>query len=93
MEDFVDSQLYKRTTWLNKNIDFSFGSSITEYDMKSAGLSLIKEFKMLPDDEIQKLEALNKHIWTDPNKKLYGDCNAPEKVINVIIYSRKNNIY
>ena len=23
MEDFVDSQLYKRTTWLNKNIDFS----------------------------------------------------------------------
>lgn len=60
MEDFVDSQLYKRTTWLNKNIDFSFGSSIIEYDMKSAGLSLIKEFKMLPDDEIQKLEALNK---------------------------------
>ena len=50
MEDFVDSQLYKRTTWLNKNIDFSFGSSITEYDMKSAVLSLIKEFKMLPDD-------------------------------------------
>lgn len=60
MDEFVDSKLYERTTWLNKNIDFSFGSSIREYDMKSAGLSLIKEFNLLSNEDINKLESMNK---------------------------------
>lgn len=56
----IDESLYKRTLWMNKNIDFIFGANIVEYDMKSAGLSLIKEFKLLPSDEITMLDKMDK---------------------------------
>lgn len=39
------------------------------------------------------LEALDRHVWTNPQNKLYGDKNGPEKAINVTIFSLKYNIY
>ena len=50
------------TTWLNPDIDYLFNEEITEYDMKDAGFSLIKEFKLLPTQKIQELEAMGKGI-------------------------------
>ena len=35
--------------------------------------------------------VLNKRVWTDPKHPLYNDVNAPEKCINVAIYSQKIN--
>jgi hypothetical protein len=53
-------ELWERTTWLNKDIDYLFGNRITEYDMKSAGLSLSKKFKLLPESTIRDLESVSK---------------------------------
>ena len=53
-------ELWERTSWLNKNIDFLFGDSIVEYDMKSAGLSLSKKYKLLDDKTIKSLEHMDK---------------------------------
>ena len=55
------SELYKRTMYLNKNIEFIFGKEIIEYDIKSAGFNIIKKFKFLPEDKIRWLESLEKH--------------------------------
>ena len=53
-------ELWERTSWLNKNIDFLFGEKIVEYDMKSAGLSLSKKYKLLDDKTIRSLENMDK---------------------------------
>lgn len=55
------SDLYKRTNYLNKEIEFIFGNDIHEYDIKSAGFNIIKKFKFLPDEQIQWLEGLERH--------------------------------
>jgi hypothetical protein len=53
-------ELYRRTSWINKNIDFVFGLSIIEYDIKSAGPSLCKEFKLLPKEVLDELDLMEK---------------------------------
>ena len=42
----LKSKLYERTLYLNKEIDYLFNCEIREYDLKSAGLNLIKYFKL-----------------------------------------------
>lgn len=55
-----EERLWEKTIWLNSDIDFIFGANIVEYDMKSAGLSLIKEFKLLDDNTISELDKMTK---------------------------------
>lgn len=55
-----EKHLWEKTIWLNTDIDFIFGARIVEYDMKSAGLSLIKEFKLLDQNTIDELEKMTK---------------------------------
>lgn len=55
-----EKELWQKSIWLNTDIDFIFGAKIVEYDMKSAGLSLIKEFKLLDDFTIEELEKMDK---------------------------------
>ena len=50
----------KQTTWMNPNIEYLFDESIIEYDISDAGFSLIKEFKLLPEEEIRRLSHLEK---------------------------------
>lgn len=50
--------LYERDTWLNPDLEYLFGSKIIEYDMKSAGLSLSKEYKLLPDNILADLSTI-----------------------------------
>lgn len=51
-----------KQTWLNPNIEYIFNQEIIEYDMRDAGYSIIKEFKLLPDAEIQRLGTLPKGL-------------------------------
>lgn len=49
-----------KSTWLNPSIEYLFDEEIIEYDIGDAGFSLIKSFKLLPPNEISRLEALGK---------------------------------
>ena len=51
-----------KTTWLNPNIEYLFDSEIIEYDMSDAGFSLVKEFHLLSDDEIERLTLMGKGV-------------------------------
>ena len=62
-----EERLWEKTIWLNSDIDFIFGANIVEYDMKSAGLSLIKEFKLLDKNTINELDKMTKDA---KNKKI-----------------------
>ena len=52
--------ILKRSNWTTP-VDFMI-SDIIEYDMKRAGLSIIKENHLLPDDEIIRLEKKEKRV-------------------------------
>lgn len=54
------SEIYKRHFYLNKDILQKVNEEIIEYDMKSAGLSIIKSGKLLDDRMISLLEILPK---------------------------------
>lgn len=49
-----------KSTWLNPDIEYLFNNEIIEYDIRDAGFSLIKQFKLLPDDKIRELTSLDK---------------------------------
>lgn len=53
--------LWDKDVYNNMNILYLFNHYITEYDMRSAGFSLIKEFKLLPEKDIEYLGKLKKH--------------------------------
>lgn len=59
--------IWEKDLWVNPNIPYLFNREIIEYDMKSAGLSLIREYKLLPDKQIEKLLKLGKQ---DLNRKI-----------------------
>lgn len=54
------SDLYKRDFYQNKDIDFLINKRIIEYDIKSANTSLCRYYKLLPEETIQRIEALPK---------------------------------
>jgi hypothetical protein len=56
----MSDKLYEKDLYINPNIPFIFNTHIYEYDMKEAGFSLIKQFKLLDKDNIVKLEAIGK---------------------------------
>ena len=57
-------KLWKRDTFINENIPFTFNTDIIEYDMKEAGFSLSKDFKLLDKHTIQRLEKISKERRT-----------------------------
>ena len=57
--------ILQRDNWTT-NVDFII-SDIYEYDMRRAGLSIIKEKGLLPEEDIKKLESMEKlHANTFP---------------------------
>lgn len=54
------SKLYERHNYTNKSIDYLVGDEIIEYDIKSAGMNLCKQFGLLSEDKINLLESLSK---------------------------------
>ena len=55
------SELYKRDTYLNKDIPYLFGKNIYEYDIHHAGISITREFSLLPEESIDKIEQKAKN--------------------------------
>ena len=49
-----------KSIWYNPNIEYLFNNEIIEYDLKDAGFNIIKEYKLLPVSEINRLESLGK---------------------------------
>lgn len=56
----MDSQLYKKHSYLNKNVRFLVSTEITEYDISQAGYSLCKQYNLLPKSKMDTLESLSK---------------------------------
>ena len=56
----LQSKLYKRDFYTNKDYEFIIGKRIIEYDMKSANLNLCRYYKLLPEEELSKIECMNK---------------------------------
>lgn len=52
--------LYNKHNYLNKNIDYIISKEIIEYDIKSAGFNIIKRYRLLPEEDINNLELLDK---------------------------------
>lgn len=74
--------LYERHNYLNKSIDYLISTEIIEYDMVSAGLNICKEFKLLPEKDIEELSQLPKNVRVvrlgllqKQNKNLVRDMN------------------
>ena len=57
-------EIAKKTSYLNSDILYLKNTSIVEWDIKSAGLSVLKFKKCLPSDEIERLSNLDKHTRT-----------------------------
>lgn len=51
-----------KTVWFNPNLEYLFDVELIEYDMHDAGYSLIKEFQLLPQEEMLKLDIMTKGI-------------------------------
>ena len=64
----MSSSLYTKGLYLNKEIDYVLNCEIREYDLKSAGLSIIKQFNLLPQKTIDQLEKMDK----EPRNKEIG---------------------
>ena len=57
-------KIAEQTNYLNKSIEYLKNVTITEYDIKSAGFSVLKFLKLLPDETLQKWEKLDKQTRT-----------------------------
>lgn len=55
------NMLYKKHNYKDQNVTFLFSQEIYEYDIKSAGLNLIKKYKLLDKDKIKELENMPKN--------------------------------
>lgn len=50
-----------KTTYLNPNIEYLFDNEIIEYDIRDAGFSIIKYYKLLSPEQIKTLANLEKN--------------------------------
>lgn len=56
----MSKSIWERHYYRNRDIGFLVNDEIIEYDIKSAGLNLAKEFKYLDENIIHKLESMDK---------------------------------
>ena len=54
------STLYERDLYTNKEYDYLISKRIIEYDIKSANVNLCRYYKLLPDEELDKIEVMSK---------------------------------
>lgn len=56
----LNSELYKRDLYTNKNINILINKKIVEFDLKSANTSLCREYSLIPKDEIDDIANMSK---------------------------------
>lgn len=81
----LKTDLYKRTSYLNKNIEYLFNCEIREYDLKSADMSLMKQFKLVSADTIASLEKMDK----DSRHKRTGMMQKDKKLAKALVEAFK----
>lgn len=54
------SDLYKKSTYINHTIQYLFNYGIFEYDLKDAGFNIIRELELLSKSKIKDLESMSK---------------------------------
>jgi hypothetical protein len=84
-------QLVENTNYINKDIEYLKNVNIIEYDIKSAGFTTLKYKKLLPSDEIAKLEKmsnLDRNIYIGKQIKKFP--HIGEELINTLIDVRKD---
>ena len=82
--------VWERHYYTNREIGMITNSEIIEYDIKSAGLSLAKEYGYIDEDIIQKLEAMDKatrNIRMGLMKKKYEQLSKNEN--QALVEARK----
>lgn len=86
----MTKQLWERHNYTNHEIEILINSEIVEYDIKSAGLSLAKEYKYLSEKTIEKLEKMNK---ADRNRRMgilkISDKQLSKNENNALVEARK----
>lgn len=68
----LQHELWKKTGYLNKDIDYLFNCEIREYDLKAADMSLMKQFKLVSAETIASLEKMDnqaRHVRTGMMQK------------------------
>jgi len=83
--------LVEKTNYLNKEILYLKNTSITEFDIKSAGFTTIKVKKLLSEEVISDLEKMSKDqrsIYI--GKQILKYPNIGEELINTLIDVRKD---
>lgn len=87
------SQLYLKDTYLNRNIEILSNTIIVEFDLKSANTSLCREYKLLSDSEIDKIEDMpkDKRVVTI-GKKMRSDTAFKDGLKSAFIDIRKRFI-
>lgn len=94
MKKLTDFNYAEKTNWTNKEIVYLKNVRITEYDIKSAGLSVIKFRKLISEKEILKLEAMDKHKRTVKEGLLQkSNPKIAEEIIDTLGKARKAFVY
>lgn len=63
---------FRRSNWYNENIEYAISENIIEYDVKDAGMSIIKSFKLLNRETIEWLECLDRNSRNVEVGKIQG---------------------
>jgi hypothetical protein len=81
----------EKTNYLNKDISYLRNTVITEYDIKSAGFTVIKAKKLLPSEEILELENIDKMERNIRiGKRIIQYPRISEEIINTLADVRKS---
>jgi hypothetical protein len=87
----VARQLAEKTNYLNKDIVYLKNTTITEYDIKSAGFTVIKFKKLLPEEEILELESIGKEERNVRiGKRILQYPRIGEEIINTLAEVRQD---
>ena len=85
----MSSSLYTKSLYLNKEIDYILNCEIREYDLKSAGLSISKQFNLLPKKTIFYLENMGKEARNVEMGMLQKDKGFAKALSEGFIEARK----
>lgn len=78
----MHSKNYEKHLYLNPSYEFIPQAEITEYDIKEAGFNIIKQFKLLPEYEIELLSMMSKRERTIQIGKLQRKTQGLSKMMN-----------
>jgi hypothetical protein len=87
----IAKNLAEKTNYLNKEIVYLKNTVISEYDIRSAGFTVIKFKKLLPQEEILELEKIDKdkrNVWI--GKRILSFPKISEEIINTLSDIRKD---